>query len=159
MRRSIGRGHKPDFAVVHFSVMRNHVHLIVEARDKAALAAGMKGLKGRITKALNRLWSRGGRRRKGTVFAERFHARPLCTPREVRNGLSYVLNNFRRHERAEGRGVPGRWVDPCSSGRQFDGWRQNVRREGGVVEAAKTWLLSAGWRRAGGRLDVHAIPG
>ena len=105
--------------------MRNHVHLIVEARDKDALAAGMKVLKGRIIKALNRLWSRGGR----------------------------------RHERQEGRGVPGHWVDPCSSGRQFGGWRQNVRREHGVVEAAKTWLLSAGWRRAGGGLDVHAIPG
>ncbi len=159
VRRSIGRGHKRDFAVVHFSVMRNHVHLIVEALDKLALAAGMKGLKGRITKALNRLWSRGARRRNGTVFAERFHARPWSTPREVRHGLSYVLNNFRRHERQQGRGVPGRWVDPCSSARQFEGWRRNVRREAGVVEAAKTWLLSDGWRNAGGCLDVHATPG
>ena len=52
VRRSIARCHKPGFRVVQFSVMRNHLHALVEARDEKMLAAGMKGLKVRIAKAL-----------------------------------------------------------------------------------------------------------
>jgi hypothetical protein len=138
-------------------VLRNHAHLIVEARNKDALAAGMKGLKVRITKTLNRVWSRGGMRRRGTVFAERYHVRALPTPRETRNGLGYVLNNHRRHAAQAGVRIPRRWVDPCSSARQFDGWRQPVRLEPdphvGAVAPPQTWLL-----RAGGRIDAHHVP-
>jgi hypothetical protein len=163
VKTSIARAHKPGIRVVHFSVMRTHLHLIVEARDKDALAAGMKGLKVRITKALNRVWSRGGVRRRGTVFSERYHVRALTTARETRNGLCYVLNNHRRHAAQAGVRLPKRWVDPCSSARQFDGWRQPVRLElaphVGAVAPPQTWLLSSGWRRAGGPLDAHHVPG
>ena len=162
VKTSIARAHKPGFRVVHFSVMRNHVHLLVEARDNDALAAGMKGLKVRITKALNRVWSSAGSRRRGTVFAERYHVRALTSPRETRNGLGYVLNNSRRHAAQAGVRIPKRWVDPCSSARQFDGWRQPVRLERepnvGAVAPPQTWLLSKGWRRAGGPLDAHHVP-
>jgi hypothetical protein len=162
LETSLARAHKPGFRVVHFSVMRNHFHLIVEACDKHALAAGMKGLKVRITKALNRVWSRGGIRRRGTVFGERYHVRPLTTPRETRNGVAYVLNNLRRHAAQAGTRVAKRWVDPCSSARQFDGWRQPVRLEpdpeARAVAPPQTWLLRAGWRRAGGPLDAHHVP-
>jgi REP element-mobilizing transposase RayT len=157
---SIARAHKPGFRVVHFSVLRTHVHLIVEARDKDALAAGMKGLKVRITKALNRVWSSGGVRRRGSVFAERYHVRALTTPRETRNGIAYVLNNHRRHAAQAGARLPKRWVDPCSSARQFDGWRQAVRLrpDDAVVAPPQTWLLAKGWRRAGGLLDARHVP-
>jgi putative transposase len=152
VRSAIASGHKADFRVVHFSVMTNHVHLIVEADDREALARGMKGLKTRVTRRLNRLWSR-----KGTIFAERYHAREITTPREARNVLLYVLGNARKHAAERGRRLPARWVDPCSSARQFDGWRQRVRLEPGVVAAARTWLLRMAWRRHG-LLDAHAIP-
>ena len=152
VRSAIASGHKPDFRVVHFSAMTNHLHLIVEADDRAALSRGLKGLKTRITRRLNRLWSR-----KGTIFAERYHAREIATPREARNLLLYVLGNARKHAAERGRKLPARWVDPCSSARQLDGWRQRVRLEPGVVEPPRTWLLRVGWRRHG-LLDAHAVP-
>ncbi len=60
------------FRVVHFSIQGNHLHLVIEADDTAALASGMKSISGRIAKGLNRLMQRTGR-----VFTDRYHA--ACT--------------------------------------------------------------------------------
>jgi REP element-mobilizing transposase RayT len=139
---------KNGFRLVHFTVQSNHLHLICEAPDKRALARGMQGLAIRIARRLNSKLSRRGR-----LFAERYHARALKTPAEVRNALVYVLNNTRRHARGK---IEARdWVDGCSSAAWFDGWRGRLREpwmqaegEAPVVPAA-TWLLGRGWRRRG----------
>src|SRR3954468_15265979 len=57
------------FRLVHYSVMGNHVHLLVEAPDRGALARGMKGLGVRIARALNRVMGR-----RGAVLGDRYHA-------------------------------------------------------------------------------------
>lgn len=138
--------------LVHWSVLGNHLHLMVEARDRRALGRGMQGLAVRLARALNGLWRRAGR-----VFADRYHARALRSPREVRAALCYVLQNARRH------GIAVVGADPCSSGPWFDGWRGGERERDGVLERpwwlrrARTWLLSRGWRRLG-LLDVCARP-
>lgn len=138
--------------VIHVSLQSNHLHAIVEARDERALARGMKGLCVRIARALNRQVGRRGR-----VFADRYHARALRTPREVRYALAYTLNNARKHGlRVEG-------VDPCSSGAAFDGWRKRGARELArlvhpPVVAARSWLLRVGWRRHG-LIDIAEVPG
>ncbi|MBK7643330.1 MAG: transposase [Planctomycetes bacterium] len=115
-------GSSPSFQTVHYSIQSNHLHLIVEARDRLALSAGMKGLLVRMARALNRVWNR-----RGSVFADRYHARSLDTPREVRNALVYVLHNSRKH------GIHSKGIDPCSSGLWFDGWAERCGR---AVEAA-----------------------
>ena len=74
--------------MIHYSIQRDHLHLIVEAADTERLSRGMQGLLGSMAKRLNKLWSRMGR-----VVADRFHDRILKTPRQVRNALRYVLNN------------------------------------------------------------------
>ena len=132
--------------------MTNHVHFIVEAHDRVSLSRGMQGLKISVAKRLNKIWGR-----RGTPFAERYHARELATPTQTRNTLLYVLGNARKHAAQRGRTLPRRWVDPFSSARQFDGWRQAVVPELGVVTPPGTWLLRVGWRRRG-LLDAHAIP-
>jgi hypothetical protein len=86
--------------------------------------------------------------------AHRYHARTLRTPTEVRNAIAYVLLNFRKHLR----GAPG--VDPRSSGRWFDGWsHQTSPVPLGAIAPSRTWLASAGWRKAGGLIDVNERPG
>ncbi len=70
------------FRLVHHSVQSNHVHLLVEAQDERALSRGMQGLGVRIARSLNTFWQRAGR-----VLVDRYHARILRTPREVRNAL------------------------------------------------------------------------
>lgn len=139
--------------LIHWSALGNHLHLMVEARDRRALSRGMQGLAVRVARALNRLWRRTGR-----VFADRYHSRALRSPQEVRAALAYVLSNARRH------GIALQGTDPFSSGAWFDGWRGGMRGDDAVVERpawlrrARTWLLARGWRRRG-LLDVEARPG
>jgi REP element-mobilizing transposase RayT len=80
------------FRLVHYAVMGNHVHLLVEAPDRAALTRAMKGLGVRIAKALNRVMKRGGR-----VIGDRYHAHVLRTPAEVKRARVYLLTNARKH--------------------------------------------------------------
>src|SRR6185436_18859631 len=86
------------FSLVQFSVQRDHIHLIAEANDRRALSRGIQGLSIRIARAVNRQLER-----KGRLFADRYHARALKTPREVRFALRYVLLNVRKHAFAQQR--------------------------------------------------------
>jgi len=135
------------FRIVEYSVQNNHLHLMVEAASRSALARGMTGLSVRIARALNRLW-----RRTGAVFADRFHSLALSTPRAVRNALVYVLQNARKH---------GAWLarrpDHYSSGSGFEGWRDKVADSGQRLLAhAHSWLLSIGWKRHGLLLVIES---
>ena len=80
------------FRLVHYSVMGNHIHLIVEAPDRRALTRGMQGLGVRIARALNRLMKRDGR-----VVSDRYHAHILKTPSEVKRARHYLLTNAHHH--------------------------------------------------------------
>src|SRR5882757_5989428 len=59
---------RDDFRIVHVSIQRTHVHLLVEANDKSALASGMQGFQISAAKHLNAAISQGqpGPRRRGT---------------------------------------------------------------------------------------------
>jgi hypothetical protein len=111
LRRSARRAE--HFRVVHFSIQSDHVHLLVEAADNAALSRGIQGLSISMARRANRELGRRGR-----FWADRFHARPLETPRSVRNALVYILANFRKHAR---RSLP-QGIDCLSSAPFFDGW-------------------------------------
>ena len=135
--------------LVHYAVLNDHLHLLVEASGREALVRGMQGLLIRVAKALNRLWGR-----KGSVFGDRYHDRVLKTPREVRLAVRYVLTNAAKHARQNGMGQSPVPMDMFTSGPWFDGWREAVRVrgiEGEVrpVAGARTWLLATGWRRLG----------
>src|SRR5207247_9678032 len=77
--------------VVRFSVQGNHIHLLVEANDKTALLRGMKGLSVRLAKGMNHLM-----KTKGRVLGDRYHARPLRTPTEVKAAIHYIRDNARK---------------------------------------------------------------
>jgi REP element-mobilizing transposase RayT len=87
-RRAIAAAHKPGFRVLEFSLLSNHMHCLVEAETALGLARGMQGLAIRLARGWNRVLDRCG-----TVFAERYHARVLRSPREVRNVLAFILRN------------------------------------------------------------------
>jgi len=139
------------FRVVEFSTQSNHLHAIVEASDQRTLSRAMNGLTTRIARGLNRLW-----RRAGQVFDDRYHARILTSPRAVRCALIYVLQNARKH---------GAWrafvPDVFSSAPWFDGWKGGIGKAAeskpSMLERARTWLLSIGWRRHG-LIDPLELP-
>jgi REP element-mobilizing transposase RayT len=147
---------KFGFRLVHFTVQGNHVHLLVEVDDKAALSRGVGALSIRIARGINRELQR-----KGRVFGDRYHARALKTPREVRNALRYVLLNGPVHASRGGKRLREPRFDPCSSAAEFTGWKADVIvRHQPVFGSAeeliappRTWLLRVGWQRAGPALD------
>jgi REP element-mobilizing transposase RayT len=154
LREACDRG---NFRVVHYSVQRDHVHLLVEAAGKEAMGRGMTSVGARLARAVNRVFGRSG-----AVVHGRYHIRLLRTPREVRNALAYVLLNARKHwKQVHGQAPPVR-LDAASSGRWFDGWRQRLpdRAPLGASEVAlpRTWLLSVGWRRHG-LVALEEVPG
>lgn len=118
--------------MVRFSVLSNHLHLIVEADDSGSLTRGMQGLCIRLAKALNALL-----RRRGRFFADHYHSHLLRTPAEVANALAYVRTNAERHYGERG-------VDYFSSA--HGEWRV-------LLAAPVTWLLRGGWKRAKVRRD------
>ncbi len=146
-----------SFRVVHYSLQRDHVHLLVEARSKRALGSGMKSISARLARAVNRVF-----RRSGPVLDGRYHLRILRTPREVRNALAYVLLNVRKHWRQRHGQAPPVKLDEASSGRWFTGWKRKPRGPTGggpcEVAAPHTWLLQKGWRRRG-LIDPSEVPG
>jgi len=139
---------RSDFRVTHYSIQRDHVHLLVEAEDAAALSCGMKSVAARLARAVNRVFHR-----KGSVLDGRYHHRALGTPREVRAALAYVLLNSRKHAGERMLAAAGRKarIDPGSSGRWFEGWAQAPEppADRPAVAPARTWLLRTGWRRHG----------
>src|SRR5437870_728931 len=140
VRRGLSQASRGGLRLVEFSVQRDHVHLLVEAVDVRVLSRGLQGLAIRIAKGVNRVLGRRGR-----VWSDRFHARALRTPREVRNALVYVLHNWKKH-------VPGaRGLDWRSSAIWFQGWRVPIESMKGMspVVAPRSWLAAIGWRRLG----------
>ena len=146
------------FRVVHYSVQNDHLHAIVEATSQRDLASGMKSIGSRLARAVNRMFGRSGR-----VLTDRYHLHVLRTPREVRNAITYVLLNARRHLAKTGRPpLPRPAIDPASSGRFFSGWNRRFHPVSSPrpppVSPPRTWLLSMGWRRHG-LVSFAEVPG
>ena len=145
-----GRGKaRDDFRLVHFSVQRDHAHLIVEACDARALSNGIRALEIRIAHRINRF-----EKRKGRLFADRYHTHELTTPRETKAALEYVLKNAQHHAQQRGVELPRRWIDPYASCAYFDGWPTSIGRprepfHERPVASGTVWLLTKGWRRFG----------
>src|SRR5215213_10010982 len=148
--------------IVHYAIVGNHLHLIVEAADDAALMAGMKGFAVRMARGVNDELGRTGQ-----VFAFRYDARLLTNPLQTRNALLYVLNNAKKHAAEQGQPLAHNrtWVDPCSSAAYFDGWKPECAiwirppDDGGdpTVAEPRLWLVTTGWRKHG-LLDTGELP-
>jgi len=131
--------------IVHISLQRTHIHMLVEAADRIALARGLQGFQiaaaRYINMALAAEWPRRaadgtvgarqyevarrrGRRlcRRGRVFSERYYTEIVTSPTQAHRAIRYVLNNWRKHGEDRAREARGWLVDPFSSAESFEGW-------------------------------------
>jgi REP element-mobilizing transposase RayT len=120
--------------LVEFSVLSNHLHLVVEADTSEALSRGIQGLCIRLATALNRAL-----RRTGAVFADHYHSRLLRSPTEVADAIRYVLDNAARHY---GEVVPDR----------FSSGAQGARA---ILALPLGWLLNEGRKPACTMVSFH----
>src|SRR5665213_2820185 len=127
-------------AVLHFSLLNNHIHMIVEAKNNRDLERGMKSLCGRLGKKL------------GGALDGRFHLRPLPTPTEVRTAMAYVLLNQAKHQNLLA------YVDHFSSAKYFPELKWLSTANPLLLEfkaqpfpaflsKAQSWLANLGWKK------------
>ncbi|HEX3478503.1 MAG TPA: transposase [Kofleriaceae bacterium] len=160
---------REDFRIIQLSIQRTHVHLLVEANDRGALSRGMQGFQISAAKHLNAAISKGkpGSRRRGVVFPDRYHAEIITSPRQARNALSYIANNWRKHQE-DLRTPMSEWtIDWFSSAVMFTGWaeygdepflwRGPPTYDPLVVYQPRTWLLREGWKKSG-PISCREIP-
>ena len=153
VQRAIADTQRHGFRIVEYSVQADHVHMIVEAEDSAELTRGMRSFTVRVARRIN---GRIFPRRRGRVWADRYHRHDLTNPTEVRHALVYVLDNHLKH-----RHFDAGLIDPCSSAPWFTGWMQNVMPppEPSATAPPRTWLLREGWITVGhGLLHVGELP-
>jgi putative transposase len=110
--------------LIEFTVLSNHLHLIVEADSNRELSLGMQGLCVRLARTLNDALKRSGR-----VFADHFHSELLKSPSRLVKTIRYVLDNARHHYGQAG-------VDFFSS---------ETPAAPEVLAAPAGWLLRVGW--------------
>ncbi len=155
VRAFLAKASERGFRLLHFAVQRDHVHFVVEATTKVALARGVQRLLSRIALAVN-----AASERRGALWRDRYHRRDLTSPRQVRNAYAYVLFNTRKHEI---RGNPRAYdiltetLDTFSSAVWFEGWSPQApppavilaRAGPPIVARAKSWLAHTGWKKRG----------
>jgi hypothetical protein len=110
---------RSEFRLVHYSLLGNHAHPIVEARDQHALGRGMMAIGSRLALAVNRVMKRKKARRVMEVVLD-----PASSARW-----------FEGWKRGSGP-VPRAAVSAAGHDRP-------------PVARARTWLLTVGWRRHG----------
>ena len=146
------------FRIVHISLQRKHIHLLVEATNKQALSRGMQSFTINAARAINRALDRSGK-----VFKYRYKAKQVRDRHYARNVIAYVLNNWRRHKEDE-RDLEERFakLDRYSSAISFTGWCRRVEMPPDhrplAVSRPRTGLLESGWQWHG-HIDPFEVPG
>jgi REP element-mobilizing transposase RayT len=147
------------FRIVHISLQRTHVHMLVEAETKEALARGMQGFQISAARNINTVLGDRYRRRRGKVFADRYHVEVIKSPTRARRALVYVLGNWRKHGE-DRHGDARTWlVDPFSTAILFPDWEELEGKafmwpmretyDPLVVRRPASWLLREGWKLCG----------
>lgn len=130
-----------SFQLVHHSIQSNHIHFIAEARDRRAVTRKMHGFMVAFAKRLNTLLDRAGK-----VWGDRYYARDIVGSREMRNVLSYVFHNARKHGALPaGSSMP----DLFSTALMFDGWAEKFLVYGfddWPKPKPRTRMLRSWWR-------------
>jgi REP element-mobilizing transposase RayT len=163
--------------VVHYSVQHDHLHLIVEGRDRHDLSAQMRKLFSRIALAVNAI-----AKRRGSLFRDRHHREELDSPTKTRNALVYVLFNDRKHHAQNGGAISERmltelddrssvaWLEdqdwderarpPPEAIARLRARDEDIEGLGSARTAPRTWLAEFGWRLRGrgGAIKLHELP-
>ena len=102
----------PGFRIVAWTLQKDHLHMLAEARSQEDLSRTMKGLLSQLGRGWNAILQR-----KGPLFQGRYFVRVVRDEGEAKKLLNYVLKNHIRHGLA-----PAGVFDPFSSTFWQDVW-------------------------------------
>jgi len=154
------------FRLIHFAVLGNHVHFIVEADSKHALSMGMQRLNHSISRRLNALSLREHGQTQSTkagaystrrgwlgpVFSDRYYAHLLKLPIEMQYAAKYVRSNADKHYAYDARAVRFGFIPPPASNRHAgrpgrlpppDPFSSFAQHESGLTAEPKNKLLQS----------------
>ncbi len=144
---------REGFRIVEFSIQGNHIHLLCETDSQEALSSAMNGIQSGMARILNRHW-----KRRGKVFADRYHSETIRTPTQCRHALIYVLANAQKH----GWRPLDSGVDACSTAPWFFSTplsphlpssqslsRHPLSDHSKPAATPQSWLLREGWKKIG----------
>ena len=158
IRKSILRAQEFGLRINQYSILKNHIHLLVEVDDPVHLQRGMMSFNGRLGRLLRRQPGFDAKKYPRGLFTSRYHQKVIRNARQMKNTLAYVLLNASKHFKRVA------YIDEYSSGFSFRGWRELLgpRFDGLImaqvlsmeelgqpkreVTAPKTWLGRKGWR-------------
>ena len=159
---------REGFRLVHVSIQRTHLHLIVEADNKLELVKGMQGFQVSAARRINAAIRPHGAARRGAVFPDRYHATEITTPRQARHVLAYVMLNWRRHQEDRHEKTRDWKIDWFSSAVMFPDWaeygdehflwRGPPTYEPLLVFRPRTWLLREGWKKHSPTISRDEVP-
>ncbi len=158
VKKAILRARLRGFRINHFAVLKNHIHLIAEGKDKKQMGKAMQAFTLSLAKSINRTC-----KRKGKVFVDRYHLHILKTPLEVKNALKYVFKNAAKHyslenifdpyssliafkEKERLLGQAGFIIPKILS--SFDEIYHHLQSIIHIIDPARSWLLKTGWTKA-----------
>jgi hypothetical protein len=156
--------------IVHLSVQRTHLHLLVEAKNEKLLAAGLQGFQVAAAKYLNTAYGKvtKGPRRQGVVFVDRYHAEIIRSPTQMRHAMAYVLLNFRKHREDQVAPMDQWKTDWFSSAWTFPHWteygdeaflwRGPTTYEPLWTWLPQTWMAAEGWKKISPTISCHEVP-
>jgi hypothetical protein len=142
--------------------------MLVEADHKTALSRGMQGFQISAARNINTALGDDKRRRRGKVFADRYHVEVITSPTQARHAIGYILGNWRKHKEDQ-QGPASTWlVDPFSSGILFPDWKEledkalmwPIREtyDPMIVFRPRSWVLAEGWKLCGS-ISARDVPG
>ncbi len=145
--------------VVHFSILSNHLHLIVESSSTKAFYGAMKSFCSRMGIHVRRLGSANLIKKLDEqglgIFRGRYYIEEIKTPRQMKHALKYVLLNPAKHFKK----AP--YLDMFSSSSLFENWQKLIGYElkptiqnkilreklKHFLAPPKFWLTNVGWMR------------
>ncbi|MBT3235287.1 MAG: hypothetical protein HN353_04995 [Bdellovibrionales bacterium] len=152
-RQAVIKARIQGVRVIHFAIVKNHLHLLVEAQDNQSLSRGVRSLLISYAMRINRHLGR-----KGGIFTDRFNMEVIKFPKRMRYLLAYIFKNSAKHQkiaftvdgyssmpifkedkRLFGRKIATKWS------RSVGTRLQKTLQE--FLSPPKSWLAQSGWKQ------------
>jgi REP element-mobilizing transposase RayT len=92
IRQGMKRARILGIRIIHFSVQRDHVHMLIEAENKKQLGESMRALSISLSKRFSFTL-----KKKVKALKNRYHLHILKSLQEIKNATNYILHNGQKH--------------------------------------------------------------